>query len=349
MKAIKIGNKLIGNDNPVFIIAEVSANHGHDIEIVKKMVRAAKEAGADAIKLQTYTADTLTIDCNNDYFKIKQGTLWDGRYLYDLYKEAYMPWEWHKEIFDYANSLDIICFSTPFDFSAVDYLEKLNVPAYKIASFEITDIPLIEYAASKAKPMILSTGIATIQEIQEAVEACKRMGNNNIILLKCTSAYPAPLEEMNLKTIPNLSETFNVVAGLSDHSMGTTVPVASVAIGAKVIEKHFILDKKIGGPDAAFSLDLDELKEMIKSVREVEVALGSINYTLSNKTLKNREFSRSLFIVEDVKAGEEIKRENLRSIRPGYGLAPKYYYDVIGKRFKEDYKKGTPLKWEYIK
>ena len=348
MKSIKIGNREISEASRTFIIAEISANHGHDINIVKEMIKEAKSIGADAIKMQTYTPDTITIDCNNEYFQIDKGTLWDGRTLYDLYKEAYMPWEWHEELFNYAKELDIICFSTPFDFTAVDLLESLNVPAYKIASFEITDIPLIEYAASKGKPMIISTGIATIQEIQEAVEACRRVSNNEIILLKCTSAYPAALEDMNLKTIDNLANTFDVISGLSDHSLGLVAPIGAVALGAKVIEKHFILDKSIGGPDSEFSLDIKEFKEMIEGVRNIEKALGNIDYSLSHKTLKNREFSRSLFIVEDVKAGEEVTIKNVRSIRPAYGLAPKYQIDVIGKTFKADYKKGTPLDWRHI-
>lgn len=346
---IKIGGFEISEQSKTFIILEISANHGHDINIVKESIKVAKEIGADAIKIQTYTPDTITIDCDNEYFKIEKGTLWDGRNLYDLYKEAYMPWEWHKEIFDYAKEIDIICFSTPFDFTAVDLLEQYDVPAYKIASFEITDIPLIEYAASKGKPMIISTGIATVQEIQDAVEACKRLGNDKIVLLKCTSAYPAPLEEMNLRTIPNLAETFGVISGLSDHSMGSTVSVGAVALGAKVIEKHFILDKSIGGPDAEFSLDAKEFSEMIKEIRDIEKALGKVSYSLSNKTLKNREFSRSLFIVENVAAGEKITEKNIRSIRPANGLAPKYYKDVLGKVFKEDYKKGTPLSFDLIK
>lgn len=340
---IKIGNFKISDKSQAFIIAEISANHGHSIEIVKKSIKKAKEIGADAVKIQTYTPDTITINCDNEYFKINKGTLWDGRNLYNLYEEAYMPWEWHEEIFRYAEELGIICFSTPFDFTAVDLLEKYNVPAYKIASFEITDIPLIEYAASKGKPMIISTGIATIQEIQEAVEACKKVGNNEIILLKCTSAYPAPLEEINLKTISNLSQTFGVISGLSDHSMGYIVPVGAVSLGAKVIEKHFILDKSIGGPDASFSLDSIEFSQMISAVRDIEKAIGNVSYSLSDKTLKNREFSRSLFIVKDVKRGEKLTHENIRSIRPSNGLSPKYYNEVLGKVFKDDYKMGTPL------
>ncbi|WP_271808469.1 pseudaminic acid synthase [Clostridium beijerinckii] len=348
MKNIKIGDRIISDESKAFIIAEISANHNHDIEVAKKMIREAKRAGADAVKLQTYTADTITLDCDNEYFQIKQGTIWDGTTLYKLYKEAYTPWEWHKELMDVAKHEDIICFSSPFDKTAVDFLESLDVPAYKVASFEITDIPLIEYIAEKGKPVIISTGIATIQEIQDAVEACNRAHNEQVILLKCTSAYPAKLEEMNLKTIPNIADTFNVISGLSDHTLGITVPVGAVAIGAKVIEKHFILDRNMGGPDSAFSLNIEEFSEMVRSIRDIEKALGKVNYKLSDKALKNREFSRSLFICENVKAGEKITEKNVRSVRPGYGISPKYLPQILGKSFKESYEKGTPLDFQYI-
>jgi pseudaminic acid synthase len=348
LKLIKIANKIISSESNTFIIAEISANHNHDIEIAKKMIREAKKAGADAVKLQTYTADTITLDCDNEYFQIKQGTIWDGTTLHKLYEEAYTPWEWHKELMNVAKEEDIICFSTPFDKTAVDFLEEINVPTYKIASFEITDIPLIEYVAQKGKPVIISTGIATIQEIQDAVEACKRCGNKQIILLKCTSAYPAKYEDMNLRTIPNMESTFDVISGLSDHTLGITVPIGAVALGAKVIEKHFILDRNMGGPDSAFSLNIDEFAKMVKSIREIEKALGKVNYTLSEKTLINREFSRSLFISEDVNKGDEINEKNVRSVRPGYGMKPKYLKCIIGKKFKEDYTKGTPMGWNLI-
>ena len=330
------------------IIAELSANHKQDIELAKDTIYAMKESGAEAVKLQTYTPDTMTIDCNNEYFQIKQGTLWDGKTFYELYQEAYTPWEWHYELKELAEKLGLIFFSTPFDKTAVDFLEELDVPAYKIASFEITDIPLIEYAASKGKPMIISTGIATLCDIQEAVEACKRVGNDQIILLKCTSAYPAPLEEVNLKTIPNMVETFNCIVGLSDHTLEISVPVAAVALGAKVIEKHFILSKDINTPDRDFSLTPEEFKEMVKAIREVEKALGKVSYELTEKMKRGREFSRSLFVVKDVKAGEVFNEENVRSIRPGYGLHPKFLKDVIGRRAKKDIKRGTPLSWELI-
>lgn len=333
----------------VFIIAELSANHGHDIEIAKKTIKAAKESGADAIKIQTYTADTLTINCDNDYFKLNSGTIWDGRTLYDLYSEAFTPWEWHKELMDYANSLGLVFFSTPFDKTAVDFLEELNVPLYKVASFEIMDLPLIEYIASKGKPIIMSTGVAGISDIDAAVEACQRMGNNQIALLKCTSAYPAKVEDANLKTIPNMRETFGVEVGLSDHTLGITVPILSVALGARIIEKHLILDKAIGGPDSSFSLDPQEFKQMVDSVREAEKALGQVDYSMSEKKKTNRLLGRSLFVVKDMSAGEKFTEENVRSIRPGYGLAPQYIGEVIGKEALSAIKKGTPLAWGMMK
>lgn len=333
------------NNNHIFIVAELSANHNHNFETAVETVKAAKKSGADAIKLQTYTADTLTIDCANDYFKIKGDTLWDNKTLYELYKEAYTPWEWHKELFQLAKEEGLICFSSPFDKTAVDFLEDLDVPVYKIASFEIFDIPLIEYTASKGKPIIISTGIAELADIEEAVKACRRVGNNEIALLKCTSSYPAPIAEANLLTIPHLRDTFNVVPGLSDHTMGFSVAIAAVALGAKIIEKHFILDRNMGGPDSSFSMEPAEFKQMIDSIREVEKALGNINYNLTPKVEKSRVFARSLFIVKDVKAGEAITEENVRSIRPGYGLHPKYYKEIIGKKFRKDFEKGTPLDW----
>lgn len=330
----------------VFIMAELSANHNQSFDIAKQTVLAAKEAGADAIKLQTYTADTITIDCDNENFKIGGGTLWDGKTLYQLYKEAYTPWEWQPKLKAYAQELGLICFSSPFDKTAVDFLEKMNVPAYKVASFEITDIPLIEYIASKGKPVIISTGIAALEEIEEAINACKKMGNNDIALLKCTSAYPAPFEEANLLTIPDMKKRFNTIVGLSDHTLGISVPIAAVALGARIIEKHFILDRKLGGPDATFSLEPKEFSEMVKATREVELSLGKVNYELSEKVKASRHFSRSLYIVEDVKAVDLVTEKNVRSIRPGNGLATKYYYQVLGKKYKANYKKGTPLDWE---
>jgi len=348
MKEIKIAGKTIGYNYPVLIVAELSANHRQDIELAKDTIYAMKESGADAVKLQTYTPDTITINCSNKYFQIKQGTLWDGKTLYELYQEAYTPWEWHYELKELSEKLGLIFFSTPFDKTAVDFLEELKVPAYKIASFEITDIPLIEYVASKGKPVIISTGIATLCDIQEAVETCRRAGNDQIILLKCTSTYPAPLEGVNLKTIPNMAETFNCIVGLSDHTLGITVPVAAVALGARVVEKHFILSKDIETPDKEFSLTPDEFKEMVKAIRDVEKALGKVSYELTEKIKKSREFSRSLFVVKDVRKGELLTEENVKSIRPGYGLPPKFLKEVLGKRARKDIKKGTPLQWDLI-
>ena len=328
---MKIGSFDLKSDG-VFIIAELSANHGGKIEIAKETIKAAHEIGADAIKLQTYTADTLTLDSDKDDFIIKGGTLWDDKKLYDLYKEAYLPWEWHKELFEYARDIGIDIFSSPFDKTAVDFLEQFEPSAYKIASFEITDYELIRYTASKGRPMIISTGIATIDEIQDAVDICRSEGNNDIVLLKCTSAYPAALEDANLRTIPNLAETFGVIAGFSDHTLGTTAPVVATTLGAKVIEKHFILDKSIGGADADFSLDKQEFAQMIQAVRDAEKLLGKVDYSMTEKKKKSRQFSRSLYVAEDIKAGEVFTEKNVRSVRPGYGLHPKYLKDILGKK-----------------
>ncbi|MDB9760166.1 pseudaminic acid synthase [bacterium] len=336
-------------NNKVFIIAELSANHGGNIDIALETVRAAKRTGADAIKIQTYTADTITIDSKNKYFKINQGTYWDGQYLYDLYKTASLPWEWHAEIFKVAKEEGILCFSSPFDSTAVDLLESLNNPIYKIASFEITDIPLIEYIARKGKPIIISTGIAEITDIELAIETCLKAGNNNITILKCTSAYPADPTDANLLTIPDIKSRFGVKVGLSDHTMGIEGPVVATALGATVIEKHFILDKKIGGPDAHFSLDEKEFTEMVKSVRIAESMLGKVDYEMTEKKKNSRQFSRSLFIVEDVKSGDIINKENVRSIRPGFGMHPKYLFEILGKEFNRDLEKGTPMTKEMIK
>lgn len=345
---IKIDNKSIGEKNPVFIVAELSANHNQDINIAKKTIKAAAESGADGIKLQTYTPDTMTIDCDNEYFRIKQGTIWDGQNLYDLYKTAYTPWKWHKELKDYAEKLGLILFSTPFDKSAVDFLEKLDVPAYKIASFEITDIPLIEYIAKMGKPIIFSTGIAKKEDIELVVEACKKHNNEKLVILKCTSAYPAPVEEANLKTIPDIADRFQTIVGLSDHTLGSDVVIASVALGAKVIEKHFIIDRSQGGPDSKFSMEPEEFRQMVDSVRTVEKALGKVTYELTRKAENGRELSRSLFVVEDVKKGQELTERNVRSIRPGYGMHPKHYFEVMGKKSSKDIKRGTPLDWDLI-
>ncbi|MFV0482780.1 MAG: pseudaminic acid synthase [Bacteroidales bacterium] len=333
----------------VFVIAELSANHGQNINIAIETIKAAKRAGADAIKMQTYTADTLTLDCNNEYFtNILKGSLWEGRTLYNLYQEAYTPWEWHEELFRVAKGEGLVCFSSPFDKTAVDFLESLNNPIYKIASFEIQDIPLIEHVAKKGRPIIMSTGVAELEDIELAIDTCRKVGNNDITILKCTSSYPAPINEANLLTIPDMKQRFGVEVGLSDHTMGIIAPVVAVSLGAKVIEKHFILDKSIGGPDASFSLDEQEFTEMVKAVRQAEKALGQVSYDLTEKSKTNRKFARSLFVVKDIKAGEIFTEDNVRSIRPGYGLHPKYLKDVIGKVAERDFEKGEPLTSEIL-
>ena len=342
-----IEGRTIDNSSSCFIIAELSANHNGSLETALETVKAAKRAGADAIKLQTYTADTITIDSGKEDFIIK-GTVWDGRKLYDLYKEAYTPWEWHKEIFKCAKQEGLICFSSPFDKTAVDFLEELNAPAYKIASFEITDIPLIEYTASKGKPIILSTGIAGKEDIELALDACRRMGNNEIALLKCTSSYPAPIEEANMAMIPEFKKRFGVIPGLSDHTIGSTVPIVATTLGAKIIEKHFILDRSIGGPDASFSMNEEEFKYMVQAVREAEQAVGHVTYELTEKQKKGKDFSRSLYVVKDIKVGEVITEENVRSIRPGFGLHPNYYKEVLGKRVKVDLEEGVRFDFSHI-
>ncbi|MFK2823621.1 pseudaminic acid synthase [Arcobacter sp. YIC-80] len=339
---MKIGKFDLKKDG-TFIIAELSANHNGSLQNALDTIKAAKEVGANAIKLQTYTADTLTLDCDRDDFVIKGGTLWDDKTLYNLYKEAYTPWEWHKELFDYARSLEIDIFSTPFDKSAVDFLEQFNPSAYKIASFEITDYDLVKYTAQKGKPIIISTGIATLQEIQDVVDICRSVGNEDIVLLKCTSAYPAALEEANLNTIPNLAQTFNTISGFSDHTLGSTAPIVAVTLGAKVIEKHFILDKSIGGPDAEFSMDKEEFKQMVNSIRDTEKLLGKVTYEMTEKKKKNRVFSRSLYVSKDIKKGEEFTLDNIRSVRPGFGLHPKYLDELLGQKSKKDYKFGDRL------
>lgn len=336
---MKIDTIKISESAPVFIIAELSANHNGRIEVALETIKAAAEAGADAIKLQTYTADTITIDCDKDDFKIK-GTIWEGKNLYQLYKEAFTPWEWHEELFKCAHDNGLICFSSPFDKTAVDFLEKLNAPAYKIASFEITDIPLIEYAASKGKPMIISTGIATHEDIELALDACYRMGNRDVALLKCTSSYPAPIEEANLVMVKDMAERYGVITGLSDHTMGFIAPVVATCFGARIIEKHFIMDRSIGGPDASFSMTKDEFAEMVRNVRQAEKAIGVVDYTLTEKQVKGRDFCRSLYVVKDIKAGELITEENVRSIRPGFGMEPRYYSVILGSRAIRDMSKG---------
>lgn len=332
-----------------FIIAELSANHNGSKEIAIETIRAAKRTGADAIKFQTYTADTITLDSKKEDFKLKQGTIWDGMFLHDLYQQAHTPWEWFKDLYAIAREEGLIVFSSPFDKTAVDLLESLDNPIYKIASFEITDIPLIEYCAKTMKPIIISTGIATDEDIQLAIDTCRNVGNNDITLLKCTSSYPAPIEEANLVMIKDLKERFNVKSGLSDHTMGIVTPVVAVTLGATVIEKHFILNKEIGGPDASFSLDEADFTQMVSSVRAAEKASGVISYQLTDKMKSGREFSRSLYITTDVKNGDSITEDNIRSIRPGFGLHPKHYNVVLGKKFNNNFEKGTALKKDYFK
>ena len=344
----KVGEKEICENSSTFIIAELSANHMNDFDIAVKTIEAMAEVGADAVKFQTFTPDTITIDCDNEYFQIKQGTVWDGQVLHELYEDAYMPWDWQPKLKKIAEDLGLIVFSSPFDKTSVDFLEDMNVPAYKIASFEITDIPLIEYVASKGKPIIISTGIASLEDIELAVKTCFDAGNDKIALLKCTSSYPAPLEEINLNTIPDIKDKFGVVVGLSDHTLGDEVSTAAVALGAKIIEKHFILDRNMGGPDSDFSMEPGEFKQMVDSIRNVEKALGNVTYELSDNVKANREFSRSLFVVEDMKKGEKITEDNVRSIRPGFGLHPKHLKEIIGKKINQDLSKGTPFDLSFI-
>lgn len=347
-KEIVIGNKKIGYGNPTFIVAEMSGNHNMDFERAKEIIRLAKESGADAIKLQTYTADTITVDSDSPYFWINQGTLWDGMTLHALYQKAYTPWEWQPKLKEYAENLGLICFSSPFDATAVEFLEEMNVPAYKVASFEITDIPLIRKIARIGKPIIFATGVAYIEDIALAINTCRQEGNDQIIVLKCVSEYPAKPEDMNLRTIPNMSETFDCLAGLSDHSMGCEIAVASVALGACVVEKHLTIKRSDGGPDAGFSMEADEFKEMCRQIRTVERALGTVSYDLTEGMKGERNFVRSLFAVEDIKEGDVITEENVRSIRPGFGLHPKYYTEVLGGTASVDIKKGTPIQWNLI-
>ena len=332
--------------NKTFIIAEMSANHNQHFDIALETIRAAKQAGADAIKIQTYTADTITLDCDKPEFMA--GDLWTGQRLYDLYKQAYTPWEWHAEIFRVAKEEGLVCFSTPFDKTAVDLLENLDSPIYKIASFEITDIPLIKYIASKHKPIILSTGIAMEEDIQLALDTIRAEGNDDITLLKCTSAYPAPIEDANLLTIPDMKQRFGVKVGLSDHTEGYTVPMAAVALGAKVVEKHFIINRSIGGPDSAFSMEADEFKLMVENIRKVEAALGNVNYPTDPSKIKGRAGCRSLYVAQPMKAGDTITEKNVRSVRPGYGLHPKYLTELLGRKVKCNLQIGDRMSWEVV-
>lgn len=344
---IKIGDRTIGAGHPVYVIAEVSANHHQDFGQAVKIIHAAKEAGADAVKLQTYTPDTMTISSNRAEFRI-EGTIWHGRNLYELYGEAYTPWEWQPKLKQVANDLGLDLFSTPFDATAVDFLEEMRVPAHKLASFELVDLPLIQKMAKTGKPLIMSTGMATVEEIEEAVETARNAGATEIALLKCTSAYPARAEEMNLRTIPELSRRFAVPAGLSDHTMGVAVPVAAVAQGASILEKHITLSRSDPGPDSAFSLEPHEFKAMVDAVRIAEKALGEVHFGFSEKEASSRVFRRSLFVVRDVKQGDAFTAENVRSIRPAHGLHTRHLADVLGRRAACDIERGTPLSWELI-
>ncbi len=345
---ISIKKKLIGNDYPVYIIAEVSANHNQDYDQAVELIKAAKDAGADAVKLQTYTPDTLTIPCANKYFTLGKGTLWEGKNLYDLYHDAYTPWEWQPKLKRIANKLGLDLFSTPFDPTSVDFLEKMNVPAYKVASFEIVDIPLIQRIAQTGKPIILSTGMASLSEIDEAVQAIRDEGNNQIALLKCTSAYPALPQEMNLRNIPHLAEAFQVPVGLSDHTLDIAAPVAAVALGACIIEKHFTLSRSVPGPDSVFSLEPHEFKAMADAIRQTEKSLGQVQYIVSEHEKASKVFRRSLFVVKDMKKGEIFSKENVRSIRPGFGLPPKNIDIILGRKASRDIVCGTPLSWKII-
>ena len=332
----------------VFIVAELSANHNGSLQVAIDTVKAAKKAGADAIKLQTYTADTITLNCNRKDFIINNGTIWDGITLYDLYASAFTPWDWHKKLFDVAKKENLICFSSPFDFSAVDFLEEIGNPIYKIASFEITDIPLIKYIATKNKPIIISTGVADIEDIELAIKTCKSQGNHQIALLKCTSSYPSKISDANLVMIRDLAKKFGVLTGLSDHTLGITSPILAVGFGAKIIEKHFILDKSIGGPDSSFSLDQKEFSKMVKSVREAELAIGQIDYGLNERQKKSRNFSRSLYVCKKIAKGDTFTKENIKSVRPGFSLHPKYYSKILGKRSKKNLSFGDRISIDFI-
>ena len=339
---------LANKKSKVLIVAELSANHNGSLDTAIDTIKAAKRAGADCIKLQTYTADTITLDSKKDDFIIKE-SIWKGQYLHTLYKKAFTPWEWHEKLFSVAKEEGLICFSSPFDRTAVDFLEKLGNPIYKIASLEITDIPLIKYIASKGKPIIISTGIGTYEDIKLAVETCKNNGNNDITLLKCTTAYPAPIEEANLVMMTKFAEDFDVKVGLSDHTMGSTLPILAAAFGAKIIEKHFIIDRSVGGPDASFSMNEHEFTEMVKAIRQAEIAIGKIDYDLTEKQIKGREFRRSLYVVEDIKKGDVITEKNIKSIRPGFGIHPKYLPEILGKKITKDAFKGERFDLSLIK
>ena len=344
----QIGTRSIGPGQPIYIIAEMSANHNQDFEIAKQIIHAAKEAGADAIKLQTYTPDTLTISSNSEYFHINEGSLWDGRSLYDLYNEAHMPWEWQPELIKVARDIEIDLFSTAYDPTAIDFLENLNVPAHKIASFELIDISLIQKMARTGKPLFISTGMGTFSEIREALNTARNAGAKDIALFKCTSAYPAPYKEMNLLTIRDMADKFKVPIGLSDHTLSIAIPVAAVPLGVSIIEKHITLSRDIKGPDSEFSIEPTEFKEMVDAIRASELALGRVHYGANEEESKSLIFRRSLFVVKDVRKGDTLTSENIRSIRPSYGLPPKYVDKILGNKAARNIKKGTPLSWDLI-
>jgi len=345
---IQINGRCIGRDQSVYIIAELSANHNQDFEQAVQLIKEAKNAGADAIKLQTYTPDTITIDCDNEYFRIGKGSIWEGKNLYELYKEAYTPWAWQPKLKIIANDLGMDLFSSPFDPVAVDFLEEMDVPAYKVASCELVDIPLIQYIAKTGKPIIMSTGMATLAEIDEAVTEARKAGGREIALLKCTSAYPAIPEEMNLRTIPHMAEAFSTPVGLSDHTLGITVPVAAITLGACIVEKHFTISRTISGPDSIFSLEPHEFKAMVEAIRTAEKALGKVQYKVSQHEIASRVFRRSLFVVQDIKEGDIFTHENVRSIRPGSGIHTRYQDEILGHRAIKAANKGMPLTWDMI-
>lgn len=347
-REIRINGRAIGQGHATYIVAEMSSNHNQDFDRAERIMRAAREAGADAVKLQTYTPDTLTIECDNEYFRIGKGTVWEGKTLYQLYKEAYTPWEWHPKLKEIADDVGLDLFSTPFDASAVDFLEKMGVPGYKVASFEVVDLPLLGAIADTGKPVIMSTGMASLAEIEEALKTMRERGAAEIALLKCTSAYPSPAEEMNLATIPHLAETFGVPAGLSDHTLGSAIAVAAVALGACIVEKHLTLSRSDPGPDSSFSMEPEEFREMVGSIRTVEKALGKVSYGVTGRQKASEAFRRSLFVVREMKRGEEFTDRNVRSIRPAYGLHTRHYKEVIGRKACRDIRRGTPLSWDLV-
>ncbi len=348
-KQIKIAHCLVSNDAAPFIIAELSGNHNQDLELAKAMIKSAAEAGVDAIKLQTYTADSMTLNIDSDNFRImEEDSLWYGRHLHELYQQAATPYEWHKTLFDYANSLGLVAFSSPFDESAVDFLESLDVPAYKIASFELTDLPLVAKAASTKKPLIMSTGMASEDEISDAVATAKQAGCDDIILLKCTSTYPASPENTNLNTLPDLYNKYECLVGLSDHTQGTAVAIASVALGACIIEKHFVLDRNAGGVDAAFSLEPSEFKHLCEQSKLAKQALGDVVYGGTAAESKSKYYRRSIFAYKDIASGETLSADNIKIVRPSIGLAPKYWPELMGRKLKVAIKAGTPIKWDLL-